>query len=152
MLKRSKRYHGDRRIKFKTRIQSLTAPEIVRPRPIEEAVEQLRKTGLVEDNKDETPRISWAEAKKLTRMMVERALKRKQPEVQEYADDIGITKSMAKATWQYAQLSVATELIMLSSKGVKVRSLSEKHIDANCGRGLPWAVKQQSIGCKTKQR
>ena len=79
--------HYGLRIRVKTRITSLTVREIVRPRPIEEAVEQLRKIGLVEDNKDETPRISWAEAKKQTRRMVERALKKKQPEVQEYADD-----------------------------------------------------------------
>ena len=46
------------RIKFKTNIKSLTVPEIVRPRPIEEAVEQLRKLGLVEENTEEVPRIS----------------------------------------------------------------------------------------------
>ena len=40
------------RIKFKTNIKSLIVPGTVRPRPIEEAVEQLRKLGPVEDNKD----------------------------------------------------------------------------------------------------
>ena len=58
---------------------------------------------------------------------------------------------MAKATWQYAQWSAAAELRMLSAKGVKVKSLTQKHIEANCGRGLPCALKQQPVECKKKE-
>ena len=106
---------------------------------------------LVEPNEDETPPISWAEAKKITRNSAEKTLKRKQPEVQEYVEDIGIAKSMAKATWQYAQWSAASELRMLSAKGVKVKSLTQKKIEANSGRGLPWAVEQQPVGYNKKE-
>lgn len=40
---------------------------------------------------------------------------------------------------------------MLSAKGVKAKALSQKQIQAYCGRGLPLAVKQQPIGCKKKE-
>lgn len=76
----------------------MTVPEIVRPKPIEEAVKELEKLGLTELNDDNAPKPTWAEAMKLTRNMVTAAKKRKQPEVQEYADEIGIADSMTKST------------------------------------------------------
>lgn len=143
--------HDGLRIKFRTNIKSMFVPEIVRPRPVEEAVKELAKLDLIEPDEEEIPRISWAESKRTTRKSVETAMKRKQPEVQEYVENIGIAKSMAKTTWQYAQWSAAAELRMLSAKGVKVKSLTQKQVEANCGRGLPWAVKHQPIECKKKE-
>ena len=85
--------HCGLRIRFKTNLRSMTV------KPIEEAVKELEKLGLTEPNEDNAPKITWAEAMKLTRNMVTAAKKRKQPEVQEYAKEIGITESMTKATW-----------------------------------------------------
>ena len=45
------------RIKFKTSIKRLTVPEVIRPRPIEAAIEQLRQLGLVEENPEGEPKI-----------------------------------------------------------------------------------------------
>ena len=77
--------------------------------------------------------------------MVEVAKKRKQPEVQEYTEAIGITESMTRATWQYVEWSAAAELRLLSAKGVRVKSLSNEQMAKYCGRGLPWEVKQKPI-------
>lgn len=73
---------------------------------------------------DGLPKITWAEAKRMTRKTVEKALERKQLEATEYAEATGITKNMARATCQYANWSAATERRLLSSKGVKVRMLA----------------------------
>ena len=71
------------RIRFKTDLKSLTIPEIVRPMPIEEAVKEFGKMGLTENNDEGTPRITWEEAKKITKKMVDKARKRQsQPEAQ----------------------------------------------------------------------
>ena len=37
-------------------------------------------------------------------------------------------------------------------KGVKIKSMTRKHMGKNCGRGLPWAVKQQPICCGKKEQ
>ena len=129
----------------------MTIPEIARPKPIEQAVKELEKLGLTEPNEDETPKITWAEARKLTRGTVEAAKKRKQPEVQGYAKEIGISESMAKAIWQYAWWSAVAELRLLSAKGVKAKSMQKKQMDKYCGRGLPWEVKQKPICCGEKE-
>lgn len=89
--------HYGLRIRFKTDIKSMAIPEIVRPKPIEEAGKELEKLGLAETNSEGTPKISWNEAIRITKGMITAAKKReKQPEVQEYAEAIGITKSMDK--------------------------------------------------------
>ena len=92
--------HYGLRIRFRTDTNSLTIPEVVRPTPIDEAVKEMEKLGFTEPNSEGTPKISWVEAIKLTNNMVTAARKRKQPEVQEYAKEIGITESMEKAKWQ----------------------------------------------------
>ena len=65
--------HFGPHIIFKTNIHNMAVPEIVRPRPLEDAVKELEKLGLAEPSEDETPRITWAGARKFT------ILKRKQP-------------------------------------------------------------------------
>lgn len=137
--------HYGRRIRFRTDIKSMTVPEIVRPKPIEEAVKELGKLGLTEPNSDGTPKISWTEAVKLTRNMVTAAEKRKQPEVEEYAKEIVIQESMERATWQYAEWSAAAELRLLSAKVVNAKSMSNKQMAKFCGRGLPWEVRQKPM-------
>ena len=81
----------------------------------------MKKLGLAEPNSEGIPRISWDEAVKITKGMVAAARKRKQPDVQEYANAIGITESMEKATWQYAEWSAAAEIRLLSAKGAKAK-------------------------------
>ena len=144
--------HYGLRIKSRADIKSMTVLEIVRPEPIEIVVGKFKKLGLVEEKEEENTDISWAEAKKLTRRTREKGFGNTQPEVKEYDDDTGITESMAKATWQYAQWSAATELRLLFAKGVKVKRMSQNQIEENCGRGLPWRVKQQPIGSKKHER
>ena len=125
-------------------MKSLTIPEIVRPMPIEEAVKELGKMGLTENNEEGTPRITWEEAKKITRQMVDKARKRQtQPEVQEYAEAIGIERSMRKATWQYAEWSAAVEVRLLSAKCVKVK-MDDKQADGEVLR------KRATVGGKAK--
>lgn len=83
--------------------------------------------------------------------MVAAAKKREQPEVQDYAKEIGITESMEKTTWQYAEWSAAAELRLLSSKVVKVKWMTNSQMAKFCGRGLPWEVKQKPMCCGKKQ-
>ena len=45
-------------IKFRTNNKSMTVPETVRPRPLEEAVKELEKLGHTEPNEKEIPNIS----------------------------------------------------------------------------------------------
>ena len=144
--------HYGLRIRFKTDMKSLTIPEIVRPMPIEEAVKELEKLGLTEENEEGTPRITWEEATKITRKIVDKARKRQtQPEVQEYAEAKGIERSMKKATWQYAEWSAAAEIRLLSAKGVKVKWMTNKQMEKYCGRGLPWEVsKDQSAKARNR--
>lgn len=59
--------HYGLRIKFKTNIKSMTVPEMVRPRPLEELVKEPEKLGLAEPNEEDPPNISWAEARGFTR-------------------------------------------------------------------------------------
>ena len=85
------------RIRFKTDMKSLTIPEVVRPMSIEEVVKELETLGLTEENEEGVPTITWEEATKITRRMVDKARKKQtQPEVQEYAEAIGIEKNMNK--------------------------------------------------------
>ena len=114
-------------------------------------MKELEKLELTEPNSEGTPKISWAEAIKLTSNMVTAARKRKQPEVQAYAREIGITESMEKTTWQYAEWSAAAELRLMSSKGVKVKWMTNSQMVKFCGRGLPWEVKQRPLCCGKKQ-
>ena len=80
--------HYGLRIRFRTNLKSLTIPEIVRPMPIEEAVKELGKIGLTENNDERKPRITWEEAKRITRKMVDKARERQnQPEVEECRRD-----------------------------------------------------------------
>ena len=52
---------------------------------------QLEKLGLIEANSEGTPKITWNEAIRITKGMISKAKKRqKHPEVQEYAEAIGI--------------------------------------------------------------
>ena len=143
--------HYRLRIRFRTDIKNMTTPEIVRPKPIEEAVKELEKLGLTEPNSEGIPRISWEEAVKITRGMVAAARKRKQPEVQEYAEAIGITDSMERATWQYAEWFAAAEIRLLSAKGVKVKWMTNTQMAKFCGRGLPWEVRQRPV-CESKKQ
>ena len=84
--------------------------------------------------------------------MVDKARKRQnQPEVEEYAAEIGIDESMRKATWQYAEWSAAVEIRLLSAKGVRVEWMTNKQIEKYCGRGLPWEVRQQTV-CESKEQ
>ena len=67
-------------------------------------MKELGKLGLTESNDGGKPRITWEEAKRITRKTVDKARKRQnQPEVEDYAAEIGIDISMRKATWQYAE-------------------------------------------------
>ena len=105
--------------------------------PIEAAVKELERFGLTESNEEGKPKITWEEAKKITRKTLDKARKRaRQPEVEEYAADIGISKSMWTATWQYAEWSAAAEIRLLSAKGVTVKWMTNKQIEKYCGRGL----------------
>ena len=84
--------------------------------------------------------------------MVDKARKRQtQPEVQEYAEAIGIEKNMKKATWQYAEWSAAAEVRLLSAKGVKVKWMTNKQMEKYCGTGLPWDVRQRPV-CESKEQ
>ena len=65
------------RIRFKTDMKSLAIPEVVRPIAIEEAVKELEKLGLAEENEEGVPKITWEEATKITRRMVDKARKNK---------------------------------------------------------------------------
>ena len=144
--------HYGLRIRFRTRLKNLTIPEIKRPMPIEAAIKELEGLGLTESNDEGKPRITWEEAKKITRQAVDKARKKaKQPEVEEYAAEIGISKSMWTATWQYAEWSAAAEIRLLSAKGVKVKWMTNKQIDKYCGRGLPWEVRNKPL-CESKEQ
>ena len=44
--------HFGLHIRFKTNLRSMTVPEIVRPKPIEEALKELEKLGLTEPNEE----------------------------------------------------------------------------------------------------
>ena len=135
--------HYGLRIRFRTNLKDLTIPEIKRPMPMEEAVKELEKLGLTESSDDGKPKITWEEAKRITRKIVDKARKREnQPGVEEYAAEIGIDTSMRKATWQYAEWSAAAELRLLSANGVKAKWMTNKQIEKYCGRGLPWEVRQ----------
>ena len=68
--------HYGLRIRFRTNLKNLTIPEIKRPMPIEEAVKELEKIGLTETNEEGTPKITWEEAKKITREIVDKARKK----------------------------------------------------------------------------
>ena len=68
--------HYGLRIRFKTDLKNLTIPEIRRPMPIEAAVKELEKLGLTESNEEGKPKITWEEAKKITRETVDKARKR----------------------------------------------------------------------------
>ena len=59
--------HFGLRIRFRTNMKSMTVPEIVRPKPIDEAVKELEKLGLIEDNSEGTPKITWREAIRITK-------------------------------------------------------------------------------------
>ena len=96
--------------------------------------------------------ISWEEANQITRKTIDKARKKeRQPEVEEYAKEIGISESMGKATWQYAEWSAAAELRLLSAKGVRVKWMTNKQIEKYCGRGLPWEVRQKPV-CESKDQ
>ena len=71
--------------------------------------------------------------------------------MQEYAKEIGITESMERATWQYAEWSASAEIRLLSSKGVKVKRMTKSQMANFCGRGLPWEVKQRPM-CGSKKQ
>ena len=67
--------------------------------PIDETVKEFEKLGLTEENEEGVPNITWEEATKITRRMVDKARETQtQPEVQEYAGAIGIEKNMKRAT------------------------------------------------------
>ena len=108
---------------------------------------------MVDEQHDGTPTITWAEARRMNKKTVGQALRGKQQqELEEYAETMGITQDMTKATRQYVEWSAAAELRMLSTKGVLVRRLSQKDIDMNCGRGLPWQIEHKPVGPpKTKR-
>ena len=144
--------HFGLRIRFRTNMKNMTVPEIVRPKPIDEAVKELEKLGLTEDNSEGTPKITWSEAIRITKGMIDKTKKRQtQPEVQEYAEAIGIEESMRKATWQYAEWSAAAEVRLLSAKGAKVKWMTNSQMEKCCGIGLPWEVRQRPI-CGSKEQ
>ena len=92
--------HYGMRIRFKTNMENMTIPEVVRPMPIDEAVKELGKLGLAEENEEGVPKVTWEEAIKITRRMVHKARKKQtQPKVQEYAEAIRIGENMKIATW-----------------------------------------------------
>ena len=61
--------HFGLRIRFKTNLRSMTVPEFVRPKPIEEAVKELEKLGLTEPNEENMPKITWAEAGRINQKL-----------------------------------------------------------------------------------